>query len=223
MCYVIATLNAANLSARASFPGTILPLPVYTHRMENVLSDAEAIANTRQGDLSAYTVLVEHHQTVAFRAAYLILSDAAAAEDVTQEAFVRAYREIGRFRQGEAFRPWLLRIVTNLALNELRSRGRRTGLLERFSSLMTRELTLSPEEEVAAGYESAAVVSAMQRLNQNDRLVLQLRYFLGLDEKEMCVTLNKPAGTVKSRLHRAGKRLREIIERDYPELRDADD
>lgn len=191
--------------------------------MEHVLSDAEAVASTRQGDTSAYAVLVGHHQEVAFRAAYLILRDAAAAEDVAQESFVRAYRELGRFRVGEPFRPWLLRIVTNLALNEARSRGRRAGLVERFASLLTREPAPSPESLVDTADESASVAAAMNQLDAKDRLVLYLRYFLELDEREMSIALNKPAGTVKSRLFRASRRLRQIIERDYPELRDADD
>jgi RNA polymerase sigma-70 factor (ECF subfamily) len=163
---------------------------------------------------------VERQQEIAFRAAYLILHDAAAAEDVAQEAFVRAYRGLGGFRHGEAFRPWLLRIVTNLALNESRARKRRGALAERYAAVATAGPAPSPEEAVAHGFESVTVTAAMARLDDKDRLVLYLRYFLELGEREMAVTLNIPAGTVKSRLSRAGRRLREFIERCYPQLRD---
>src|SRR5215211_2025445 len=99
--------------------------------MESCLSDSEAILRAREGDGSAYAALVTNHQESAFRAAFLVLRDASAAEDIAQEAFVRAYRELRRFRAGESFRPWLLRIVTNLALNQKRAGGRRTALFER--------------------------------------------------------------------------------------------
>jgi RNA polymerase sigma-70 factor (ECF subfamily) len=191
--------------------------------METRLTDAEAVARARQGDTTAFGELVRSHQEAAFRAAYLILRDTSAAEDVVQEAFFRAYRHIEQFRAGEAFRPWLLRIATNLAFNENRARGRRLGLLERIGGLIAREEASAAEEKVAAGDRSARVLDAMNRLSEDDRLVLYLRYFLELDEREMAQVIGRPAGTVKSRLHRAGRRLREIIETDYPELRDAND
>lgn len=75
--------------------------------------EAAAVERALAGDREAFGALVERHQEVAFRAAYLIVRDAQAAEDVAQEAFVRAYRELPRFRVGEPFRPWLLRIVQN--------------------------------------------------------------------------------------------------------------
>ena len=189
--------------------------------MESTLSEAEAVREARSGDSAAYAVLVGMHQEVAFRAAYLVVREAGAAEDVVQEAFVRAYRELGRFREGEPFRPWLLRIVTNLALNEVRSRGRKQGLLQRFGALR-REDEPGPETPLMENERAAGVWSAINRLGQDDRLVLYLRYFLELDEREMARVIERPAGTVKSRLHRACARLREVIERDYPELRDND-
>jgi RNA polymerase sigma-70 factor, ECF subfamily len=73
--------------------------------MESTLSEAEAVRDARSGSNTAYAVLVGMHQEVAFRAAYLLVRDAQAAEDVVQEAFVRAFRELNRFREGEPFRP----------------------------------------------------------------------------------------------------------------------
>jgi RNA polymerase sigma-70 factor (ECF subfamily) len=73
--------------------------------MESTLSESEAVRQARSGNSAAYAVLAGLYQEVAFRAAYLIVRDAAAAEDVVQEAFVRAHRELGRFREGEPFRP----------------------------------------------------------------------------------------------------------------------
>lgn len=200
-------------------PGTAAAHPVYTWRVMH-LSEVEAVARARRGDPSAYAALVEDNQQAAFRAAYLILRDAAAAEDVAQEAFVRAYRNLAAFREYDAFRPWLLRIVTNLALNEHRARRRRAGLGERLAGLLRPVAGPPADASLVAGEQASTLASAIDRLPANDRVILHLRYFLELDEEEMARVINRSRGTVKSRLHRAGRRLRELIEREFPDLRD---
>jgi RNA polymerase sigma-70 factor (ECF subfamily) len=185
----------------------------------SVADDTEAILRVRDGDRDAYAVLVEHHQEAAFRAAFLVLRDAHAAEDIAQEAFVRAYRSLDRFRHEEPFRPWLLRIVTNLALNEARSRSRRGRLLERIGLFSKADADPPMDALLASNEDASSVLRAIDRLKEQERLVLYLRYFLALDEREMSATLQVLPGTVKSRLHRASQSLREIIERDFPELR----
>jgi RNA polymerase sigma factor (sigma-70 family) len=203
--------------------GTSPSPPVYTERMEIRPSDAEAITQALEGDSDAFGVLVAHHQEAAFRAAYLVTRNADDAADVAQEAFVRAYAQLHRFRIDEPFRPWLLRIVTNLALNERRSQGRRLGLLERAGRLLAREPEPPAEALVTTNEEARTVWEAINRLRSDDRLILYLRYFLDLSEQEMAHVIDKAPGTVKSRLSRASQRLRELIERDYPQLRYADD
>ena len=86
------------------------------------------MSRARRGDGDAYAALVAAHQEMTFRTAYLVLGDAAEAEDAAQEAFVKAYRALDRFRDGEPFRPWVLRIAVNTARNRRRSARRRTGL-----------------------------------------------------------------------------------------------
>ena len=191
--------------------------------MASVLTeDSAAVARAAAGDADAFGALVERHQEAAFRAAYLIVRDAAAAEDVAQESFVRAFRNLRRFRAGDPFRPWLLRIVTNLALNEVRARNRRGGLLGRLGAVQARAFD-PPDERIAATDEASAVVRAINELPDDDRVVLYLRYFLELPEREIATAIGRPAGTVKSRLHRAGRRLREVIEQRYPQLRETAD
>ena len=90
-------------------------------------SDAELIDRARRGEVMAYETLVRRYQDAAVRTAYVIAPDGD-AEDAVQEAFVKAYRALDRFRDGSPFRPWLLRIVANEARNRRRSAGRRTGL-----------------------------------------------------------------------------------------------
>lgn len=188
--------------------------------MEATIGDTEAIAAARRGDHEAFCALVARYQEVAFRTAFLVVRDAALAEDVAQEAFVRAYQNLGSFREGEPFRPWVLRIVTNLALNEVRSRSRRRGLIERVARFR-QETQPAPEREAELDEERQLLWHAINELREEDRVVLYLRYFLDLPEREIALAIGHPPGTVKSRLNRASGRLRQVIERGYPGLRPA--
>lgn len=172
------------------------------------MEDAKLAELAREGDTAAYERLVRMHQAVAFRAAYLVTGDAAEAEDATQEAFVKAYRALGRFRPGAPFRPWLLAIVTNEARNRRRAAGRRAGLALRAA----RESSFSgasPEAAVVASERREELLGALGDLGEDDRMVIGYRYFLGLSEAETATTLGCARGTVKSRLSRAIGRLRE--------------
>ena len=187
-----------------------------------MIDERQAIERAAGGDAASFGTLVELYQEVAFRAAYLIVRDTAAAEDVAQDAFVRAFRRLHTFRHGEPFRPWLLRIVTNVALNEVRARGRRTGLLGRIGMFAERSAE-PPHAAVAASDEASVLLRAIGELAEDDRVVLHLRYYLELPEREIAAAIGTPAGTVKSRLHRASRRLRSVIESRYPELREGID
>lgn len=185
------------------------------------MDDGAVIAAARTGDRDALAVLVTRYEQVAFRAAYVIVRDPASAEDIAQEAFVRVHGSRARFNANEPFRPWLVRIVTNLALNEVRGRGRRTGLLARFGR-MPSERPPEPEDLALASEAQRLLWHAMNRLPPGDRVILYIRYWLELPEKEIALAIGKAPGTVKSRLSRAGQRLRKIMERDYPPLRPID-
>ena len=176
------------------------------------------IARARAGDRAAFSDLVRRYQQPAFRAAYLIVRDAHGAEDVAQEAFVRAYEHLRSFRAGELFRPWLLRIVTNLARNEVRARGRRSGMLARFSR---RPESYEPAADrvVVLTEQNELLARAVSELGMDYRVVLYLRFFLELPEREIAIAIGRPPGTVKSRLSRATGRLRAVLEARYPDLR----
>jgi RNA polymerase sigma factor (sigma-70 family) len=136
---------------------------------------------------------------VSFRLAYVIAGDAAEAEDATQEALVKAWRALGRFRAGEPFRPWLLRIVANEARNRRRSAGRRVHL----------KLRAAAEPHDAAP-EPSGLLEALNELPGDAKTVLVCRYLLGLSEQETAAALDVAPGTVKSRTSRALDRLREL-------------
>ena len=134
-------------------------------------AEPDAIARARNGDHAAFGSLVEHYQEVAFRAAYLIVRDAPAAEDVAQDAFIRAYRALHTFRSGEPFRPWLLRIVTNTAINEVRARRRRTGLLGRVAAITAPAVALP---DVALGDDDATMLAHKSQAQKIKEMVKKL-------------------------------------------------
>jgi RNA polymerase sigma-70 factor (ECF subfamily) len=140
-------------------------------------------------------------QPVVYRAAYLILKDRAAAEDVAQETFLRAYRAAHRIDPGEGVRAWLYRIAVNTALNEVRRRKRETAALERARPV---SVVSDPSDRSDT---SAVVADAVERLPDRLRVAIICRYFLDLSEREIAEVLRIRPGTVKSRLHEARRLL----------------
>jgi RNA polymerase sigma-70 factor (ECF subfamily) len=183
------------------------------------LDDSQLIDRARRGDLGAYGELVQAHQEAAFRAAYLITHDAADAQDTAQEAFIRAYDALGRFDARRPFRPWLLRIATNLALNRLKAAQRRQAMAERYGAqaMETRDAP-AVEARVIRREHSRRVREAIDRLKPDDRQLIVLRYFLDLSEAELAQAFDVAAGTIKSRLHRALIKLRDLIRAHDPDL-----
>jgi RNA polymerase sigma factor (sigma-70 family) len=159
--------------------------------------------------VGAYEELVRGHQAVAFRTAFTITGDAAEAEDAAQEAFVKVYRTLGRFRSGAPFRPWLLTVVANEARNRRRAAGRRINLTRRAAEHGSQGSPPSPETTLVAEERRAELLGAVEELREEDREVISLRYFLELTEAEAAAVMGCARGTVKSRLSRAVGRLRE--------------
>ncbi len=153
------------------------------------------------------------HQAAAFRTAYLITGDASEAEDAAQEAFVKAYRALGRFQTGAPFRPWLLAVVANEAKNRRKAAVRRADLALRAGMESSGgNAPSSPEATILAAERRAELLEALGGLREEDRLVIAFRYFLGLSEAETAATLGCARGTVKSRLSRAISGLRKRME-----------
>jgi RNA polymerase sigma-70 factor (ECF subfamily) len=175
--------------------------------------DQELIAAAKAGDQGAYGQLLGRHQGVAFRAAYLITGSAAEAEDATQDACMKAWLALRRFRLEAPFRPWLVRIAINEARNRRRGAGRRAALVLRLGpeSAVVGSAP-SAETEALAGERRAGLASAVGRLRGDDQLVIAARYFVGLSEAETAIALGVRRGTVKSRLSRALGRLQAELE-----------
>jgi RNA polymerase sigma factor (sigma-70 family) len=171
--------------------------------------ESELFARAQRGDTAAYEEIVRRYQQLAFRTALVITGSAAEAEDAAQDGFVKAFRALDRFRPGAPLRPWLLRIVANEARNRVRSSRRRLGLELRLAEgFRPGDAAPSPEAASVAAEERARLLSLVNALGDEDRLVIASRYFLELSGEETAATLGIPEGTVKSRLSRALARLR---------------
>jgi RNA polymerase sigma-70 factor (ECF subfamily) len=176
----------------------------------DVARESDLVERARGGDVGAYESLVEEHQTIAFRTAYLITGSAADAEEAAQDGFVKAHAALRRFRRGAPFRPWLLAIVANEARNRRRSARRRAELALRAAEAPpTGDAAPSPEAALLQAEERQRLLAAVNELGDDDRLVIACRYFVGLSEEETAAVIGRPEGTVKSRSARALARLRE--------------
>jgi RNA polymerase sigma factor (sigma-70 family) len=170
--------------------------------------DDDAVRRAAAGDVDAFAALVGRHRAVALRVAYGIASDA--AEDVVQDACVKAFRALARFDTTQPFRPWLLAIVTNEARNWLRGDGRhrRAGL-----RLAAHRGTdgADPAEATERGEARRRLLGAVARLSPADRELVVLRWFAELSEAETATALGCPVGTVKSRSSRVLGKLRALL------------
>ncbi len=174
------------------------------------LDETDLIGRAKRGDTHAYEELVYAHQGIAFRTAYVIAGNAADAEEAAQDGFVKAWRALGRFREGAPFRPWLLQIVANEARNRRRSAGRRAHLaLRAATEEPSGDAAPSPEASLLSAETRETLLAAVNELPEDQRTVIGLRFFVGLSEQEVADALKLPTGTVKSRSARALERLRE--------------
>jgi RNA polymerase sigma-70 factor (ECF subfamily) len=181
--------------------------------------DSALIVRARSGDGAAYEALVARYRGVALRLAQRITGEPGEAEDAAQDAFLKAYAHLARFRDGAPFRPWLLQIVANEARNRRTAAARRSALQRRATeaapvpggpggALAASEPT--PEEAALADERWRIVAGALRTLRREDRTAIAYRYLHDLSEAEMAVALGVAPGTVKSRLSRAMGRLRAV-------------
>jgi len=173
--------------------------------------DQQLVVRAQQGDKRAYELLVLKYQRKLARLLSRLVGDPAEVEDVTQEAFIKAYRALPSFRGESAFYTWLYRIGINTAKNYLVAMGRRaptsTGFdneeAENFEDADQLRDANTPEDELH-GKEIAAVVNhAMDALPEDLRTAITLREIEGLSYEEIASVMNCPIGTVRSRIFRA--------------------
>jgi RNA polymerase sigma-70 factor (ECF subfamily) len=164
--------------------------------------EAVLVSEARRGDVAAFEALYKKYNTMVFRTAYAILRDRFGAEEVTQECFVRAYRSLQTVDAGASLGPWLHRIAVNLSYNWWKN-ARRHWVFPLQSAL--REVGLGHTESPLGALQQSelrdAVMSGLESLGFDQRVVVILFYYGGFSMEEIAYILDCPVGTVKSRLH----------------------
>lgn len=179
--------------------------------------DAETllIERCQAGDREAFAALVRRYQRQVYALAYRLVGDRAEAEDVAQEAFLRCYRSLARFRTGQPFGPWLYRIATNIALDRLRRRGREAAMASG-EPPPTTECTAGPDEEALRREDQRRLAAAIANLAPEYRVPVVLFHLQGMPLAEVARATGLPVTAVKNRLYRARKMLRQAL-RDQDE------
>lgn len=180
------------------------------------MDESRLIEASLRGQLWAFNQLVEQYQELVYNVAYRMLGDRDSAADVTQDAFLSAYRALAQYRGG-SFRAWLLRIATNGCYDQLRARQRRQqdsldDLLEGGDDLgLAANQAESPESLTLSKEMLGAIAKGLSKLPADQRAAVVLSDVQGFSYEEIAETIDCSLGTVKSRLSRGRARLREIL------------
>lgn len=180
-------------------------------RAEVPSDEAAAIVACQRGDRQAFELIVRRYTARALGAARTLMHDTALAEDAAQDAFVRAFRAIRRFRTGEPFYPWLYRILRNSCLTTLKRRGKPGLSLDAEDAPPPPAPPSDPAAKLARDELRAAVREGMTHLSEPHREILHLSHFEGLAYKEIADCLEIPIGTVMSRLWAARQALKKVL------------
>jgi RNA polymerase sigma-70 factor, ECF subfamily len=170
-------------------------------------AERRLVREVQRGSAHALEELFRREWPRAYRAAYLVVHDAAAAEDIAQEAFLAAVRAIDRFDRRRPFGPWIHRIVVNRAIDVTRSRA-----LRREVDAAAASSTEAPPDPPSAPLPGD-LVAALAELSPEHRAVVVLRFVFDYTPGEIAHALGMPRGTVNSRLRRALDRLGQVVER----------
>ena len=178
------------------------------------MDEKQAIQRLKQGQIGGLEYLVHCHQLKAIRVAYLITRDRGLAEDIVQDAFIRAYRSIRGFDESRLFEPWFLKSVINASVKLMQRSARQTEMGDdadesQFAELISR--IESVEERVELIEVQDQIWQAMEKLSPRQRAVIVQRYFLEMSEKEMAVESGAAVGTIKWLLNSARERLRYLL------------
>src|SRR5215831_18900139 len=188
-----------------------------TGTIEHV-EDTALVRRTLAGEQDAFAQLVERYKDPVYHVAYRMLGNAAEAEDVAQEAFVRAYTQLSTYKSEHRFSTWLLSIASHLAIDQLRRR--------RFLALPLEDVPLlewladddtSPEEAALEGEQQDEMQQLIAKLPAKYRAVVILRYWQDLSYEEIATALNLTPALVKARLHRARELLARYLKDEETE------
>jgi RNA polymerase sigma-70 factor (ECF subfamily) len=180
-------------------------------------TDATAVAMARDGDSDAFRALMERHGRAVYRLAHRMTGSPQDAEDVVQETFLRAYRQLGRFESRANFSTWLHRIAVNCSIDLIRSRrhheaGHETSDLEHFEASSDDRVDRSPERLMLSAEVHARVTAAMSGLSALERAAFVLRHFEGQSIEEISRALGLKTNAAKHSIFRAVRKMRLALE-----------
>lgn len=170
--------------------------------------EAELVARAKDGDMVAFEALYEMHKSSLFHTVIAITSNRQAAEEILQEAFLRAFKRIDDIREGAPLAPWLYRVAINLAYDWTRRRQRWHTILDDLMGRLQIMTPQSPEQMIEERELYDLVYEAIERLDFKHRTTLVLFYMHDFSLEEVADIMKCPVGTVKSRLYYARKKLR---------------
>jgi RNA polymerase sigma-70 factor (ECF subfamily) len=179
------------------------------------MTDAMNVERARQGDAEAFRLLVERHSRPIFRVAYRMTGNEHDADDVVQETFLRAYRQLHNFQDRANFSTWLHRIAINCALDLLRSRSRHEKQYGGDAEALEHEIGTDapqPDRLLLSAELQVHVTAALERLTGNERTAFVLRHFEGMPVEEIGQTLGIQVNAAKHTIFRAVRKLREALQ-----------
>lgn len=178
------------------------------------------LEKARKGDINAFEMLIMEHERKAYNIAYRFLKNSEDAEDITQEAFLRAFKSIKKFKGQSSFSTWLYRIINNTCIDFVRSKQNKyTDSIDKTIRYEGEEMEMQipsnendPVETVETGEISALMQSMLNQLPDDQRMALVLRDIQGFSYQEIVEITGVGMGTVKSRINRGRMALKEMIE-----------
>lgn len=187
-------------------------------------ADREAVEAVLAGDPTAYRALVERYQGRVFTIVCGMVRDREEAKDLTQEAFVKAYNNLARYRTEASFYTWLYRIAMNVTIDHIRKHGKRkreeyddgVAALDADGSMHSGHSSNDPAKQLARKQLHYRIMAALDTLSPEHRQIILLREVDGLSYKEIADSLELAEGTVMSRLFYARKKLQEELKGEFP-------
>ncbi|GMW02289.1 MAG: RNA polymerase sigma24 factor [Candidatus Hydrogenedentota bacterium] len=174
-------------------------------------SDLALVERTKAGDAEAFSVLVSRHERVVYNLSYRFMRDSALAEDMAQEAFLKAYRLLNGFRGDCSFSTWLYRVTSSVCLTELNRRKRRGEVELTPAHVNSKETAVEPDYVTDT---PEMVRRCVSKLPDRYATILNLYYLQEIAYEEIAETMNIPLGTLKTWMHRARLQLRKIVEKE---------
>lgn len=180
----------------------------------NYKGDKYYIGQVLEGKINAFTDIVERHKDHAFNLALRICGNREEAEEIAQDAFMKAFRSLNSFRMKSSFSTWLYRIVYNTSVSLVRTRKKGILSLEEFPADASDFIgNNTSEEEAETEYRNSLVSFALQKLNEDERAIITLFYYEEMNTDEIAEITGLGKSNIKVRLFRARQKMSEVIEK----------